>query len=75
VDHRCSGDEPVEPTTAWVRRLWDDLAPHATGGDVRERARREGSVRDAYAGEVFDRLVAVKRRYDPDGVLSGNGIA
>jgi hypothetical protein len=71
----CSGDEPVEPTTAWVRRLWDDLAPHATGGTYVNALAAEGSVRDAYAGEVFDRLVAVKRRYDPDGVLSGNGIA
>ena len=32
------------------------------------------SVRDAYADEVWERLVAVKRRYDPDGVFDGNGI-
>ncbi len=34
----------------------------------------ERSIREAYADDVFERLVAVKRRYDPDGVLSGSGI-
>ena len=28
----------------------------------------------ALADAVWERLVAIKRRYDPDGVLSGNGI-
>ena len=32
-------------------------------------------VRDAYAEEVWARLVAVKRRYDPDAVFSGNGVS
>jgi FAD/FMN-containing dehydrogenase len=32
------------------------------------------SVRDAYSDDVWRRLVEVKRRYDPDGVFSGNGI-
>ena len=31
-------------------------------------------MRDAYADDVWERLVAVKRRYDPDGVFTGNGI-
>ncbi len=34
----------------------------------------ERSVRDAYADDVWDKLVAVKRRYDPEGVFSANGI-
>ena len=32
------------------------------------------SVRDAYADDVWRRLVAVKRHYDPAGVFAGNGI-
>jgi FAD/FMN-containing dehydrogenase len=70
----CSGDEPLAPTTDWVRRLWDATAPFATGGVYVNALNAERSVRDAYAEEVWDRLVAVKRRYDPDGVFSGNGI-
>ena len=31
-------------------------------------------VRQAYPGSTWDRLVEVKRRYDPEGVLPGNGI-
>ena len=32
------------------------------------------SVREAYAEGVWERLVEIKHRYDPDGVFAGNGI-
>ncbi len=70
----CSGDAPIAPTVDWVRRLWEDAAPHATGGTYVNALDPVRPVRDAYAGEVYDRLVAIKRRYDPDGVLRANGI-
>jgi hypothetical protein len=31
-------------------------------------------ARDAYAEPIWDRLVEVKRGYDPDGRFQGNGI-
>ena len=71
----CSGEEPIGPTIDWVRRVWDDIAPHATGGTYVNALDADRSIREAYADEVFERLVTVKRRYDADGVLSGNGIA
>jgi FAD/FMN-containing dehydrogenase len=70
----CSGDEPIEPTADWVRRLWDDTAPFSTGGVYVNALDLGRPVRDAYADEIWERLVAVKRRYDPDGVFSGNGV-
>jgi FAD/FMN-containing dehydrogenase len=70
----CSGDEPVAPVADWVRRVWEDTAPFASGGVYVNALNPERSVRDAYAHEIWERLVAVKRRYDPDGVFSGNGI-
>jgi FAD/FMN-containing dehydrogenase len=70
----CSGDEPIEPTAEWVRRLWEDTAPFATGGVYVNALDLGRPVRDAYADEVWERLVAVKRRYDPDGVFAGNGV-
>ena len=70
----CSGDEPVDAAADWVRRLWDDTAPFATGGVYVNALHAGRPVRDAYADAVWERLVAVKRRYDPDGFLSGNGI-
>ena len=32
------------------------------------------SVREAYADGIWERLVEIKHRYDPDGVFAGNGI-
>ena len=69
----CSGEDPVGPVTDWVRRLWDDTSRFATGGAY-VNALADRSIRDAYTDEIWDRLVAVKRRYDPDGVFAGNGI-
>jgi FAD/FMN-containing dehydrogenase len=70
----CSAQEPVGPVAEWVRRVWEDTAPFATGGVYVNALDAGRSVRDAYAAEVWGRLVAVKRRYDPDGAFSGNGI-
>ncbi len=70
----CSGDEPLEPAADWVRRTWDALAPHAADGVYVNALNTERSVREAYADDVWERLLSVKRRYDPDGVFAGNGI-
>jgi len=70
----CSGDEPVGAVTGWVRDVWDQTEPFATGGVYVNALNSERSVRDAYADEIWERLVDVKRRYDPDGVFDGNGI-
>jgi FAD/FMN-containing dehydrogenase len=70
----CSGDEPLEPAAGWVRRLWEDTAPFASRGVYVNALDLDRPVRDAYADEIWDRLVEVKRRYDPDGMFAGNGI-
>jgi FAD/FMN-containing dehydrogenase len=58
---------------AWARRLHDGLAPHAMGslyvnfipdGD-------EAHVTDAY-GANYERLVGIKRRFDPDNLFRAN---
>jgi FAD/FMN-containing dehydrogenase len=70
----CSGEDPVEPAADWVRRVFDATAPFASAG-VYVNALDEGrSVRDAYTDEIWARLVAVKRRYDPDGAFDAHGI-
>ncbi len=71
----CSGEAPVGPVVDWVRRIWEDAAPYATGGTYVNALDADRPIRDAYARDVYDRLVAVKKRYDPDGVFRGNGIA
>ncbi len=62
-----------EDRIVWTRRLFDRLAPHATGGvyvnfmtgDEPER------VRGAY-GANYDRLLGIKRRYDPANLFRLN---
>ncbi|MEA2125318.1 MAG: hypothetical protein QOI80_2100 [Solirubrobacteraceae bacterium] len=71
----ASGDAPVGPVTDWVKRVWADIAPFATGGTYVNALDAGRSPRDAYTAEIYDRLVAIKRRYDPDGVFAGNGIS
>lgn len=70
----CSGDEPVAPVAAWVREAWEATSQFAAEGVYVNALNAERSVRDAYAADVYDRLLEVKRRYDPDGAFSGNGI-
>jgi FAD/FMN-containing dehydrogenase len=70
----CSADGDLEPVTDWVRGIWEDTAPFATGGVYVNALEAGRPVRDAYAQPVWDRLVEVKRRYDPEGRFQGNGI-
>ena len=69
----CSGDEPVDPTVDWVRRVSDERAARHRG-HVRQRARTMSARSATPTRTNLERLVVVKRRYDPDGVFAGNGI-
>ena len=61
----------TEANVAWVRALWDTLAPRSTGGvyvnflgdDAAE------AERAAYTGSKSQRLAELKRRYDPGHLL------
>ena len=63
-----------EAGIAWVRGLFDALAPHAQGGVYVNFLSDEGAerVQDAYPPSVWSRLVEVKRRYDPENVFRLN---
>jgi FAD/FMN-containing dehydrogenase len=71
----CSGDEPIEPARDWVSETWERTADFAAAGVYVNALEAGRSARDAYGAEIWPRLVEVKRRYDPDGVFPGNGIA
>jgi FAD/FMN-containing dehydrogenase len=68
-------EEETDPSAhmAWARSYFDRVEPHSPGVYVNflgdEGADR---VRAAYGDATFERLVALKRRYDPDNVLRLN---
>ena len=59
----------------WVRDTWNTLLPAAahSGAYVNLSAEFEGdSLRNTYGPAKFDRLVALKRTWDPANVLRRN---
>jgi hypothetical protein len=69
-DDGAKDDEFVD----WGRRAWDALKPFTAGGhyvnDVMETG--ESVVRTIYGDAKYDRLVRLKRTYDPDNVFRLN---
>jgi FAD/FMN-containing dehydrogenase len=59
--------------TAWTKNYWDALHPHSAGGAYVNMMMDEGDerVRASYR-DNYPRLVAAKRRYDPDNLFRVN---
>lgn len=57
----------------WVRKLWDIMKPFSTGGEYVNNLGEEGEdrVRAAY-GDNYERLVALKNKYDPNNFFRLN---
>ena len=68
-------DDPAQDdeVIGWTRETFDALAPFSTGGVYVNFVGNEGEdrVRAAY-GPAYERLAAIKARYDPDNVFSTN---
>ena len=67
-------DDTADAHVAWGRGLSQDMASHATAGVYLNYTSDEGDdrVREMYGPELYDRLVALKDRYDPDNVFRLN---
>jgi hypothetical protein len=52
-----------------IDRLQAELAPYSPGGRILNFADRPGDVSAAFRPEVWERLRAVKARYDPAGLF------
>ena len=67
-------DAPDEEHVAWVREAWKSVRSFSTGGNYlnfQTADEDEARLRATY-GANFDRLVAVKEKYDPENVLRSN---
>jgi FAD/FMN-containing dehydrogenase len=66
--------EGFEPERDWVRSFWEALQPYTTGIGSYVNGMtefEEDRVRAAY-GDKYDRLVELKRKYDPDNAFHRN---
>ena len=67
--------DPAEDATniAWTRQLWQDLGPYMPSGVYVNELEDEGEerVRAAY-GPAYDRLAALKKKYDPTNLFRLN---
>jgi FAD/FMN-containing dehydrogenase len=62
-----------EKITNWARKYWEALHPYSAGGSYINFMMEEGEERiRATYGDNFDRLAAVKARYDPENFFRVN---
>jgi FAD/FMN-containing dehydrogenase len=64
----------AEPHTTWTRTFWEAMRPYSAGGVYVNFLGQEGSERvlEAYGQEKFERLTALKNRYDPHNFFRVN---
>src|SRR5919107_1429287 len=65
--------EGFDQEREWVRNVWSALEPYHTSVYVNFLMEEgEERIRQAYGAEKYDRLKALKRRYDPDNFFRLN---
>jgi FAD/FMN-containing dehydrogenase len=66
--------EGGDAAAAWVERMWSKSKHHSEGVYVNFLGTKDGPERihDAYPVETYQRLVEVKRKYDPENRFHGN---
>jgi FAD/FMN-containing dehydrogenase len=70
----CPTPDLLPGEREWVRSLWNDLKPHMMGttGYVNALENQDGQrVRETY-GSKYDRLAAIKLKYDPQNLFHRN---
>jgi FAD/FMN-containing dehydrogenase len=73
----CSDPGEAKQCTQWAREFWEAMQPFSTGGvyvNYLGREADEGTerVRAAYGAEKYERLLALKEKYDPANLFRLN---
>lgn len=74
---QCAEGGKAEACIRWAREFWDAMQPYATGSvyvNYLGREADEGAdrVKAAYGAEKYQRLVALKNKYDPNNLFRLN---
>jgi len=74
IDGVWSEPAASEACIAWAREFWEAVRPHSTGRVYVNFLGEEGQdrVRTAYGAAKYERLRALKRRYDPTNFFRMN---
>jgi FAD/FMN-containing dehydrogenase len=74
IDGVWSEPNAAAPCIAWAREFWDVVRPHSTGRVYVNFLGEEGQdrVRSAYGAAKYERLRALKRKYDPTNFFRMN---
>lgn len=69
-----SNPEESDRHIEWARTTWSALQPFSAGGGYlnRHQSEEEGEVRRVYGTAKYERLAALKRRYDPENLFRVN---
>jgi FAD/FMN-containing dehydrogenase len=71
VNGSWKNPEDDDANIAWVRETWNVLNPHSTGARYLN-FEAEDSVQATYGVEKYERLAAVKAKYDPKNFFRFN---
>jgi hypothetical protein len=74
---QCTDAGEAEACVRWAREFWDAMQPYSTGGvyvNYLGREADEGAdrIKAAYGPEKYQRLVALKNKYDPTNLFRLN---
>lgn len=73
----CTDPEEAKRCIQWAREFWEAMQPFSTGGvyvNYLGREADEGTerIKAAYGSEKYERLVALKNKYDPANLFRFN---
>jgi FAD/FMN-containing dehydrogenase len=74
---QCAEAEGAEACIRWAREFWEAMQPYATGGvyvNYLGQETDEGAdrIKAAYGSEKYQKLVALKKKYDPSNMFRLN---